>query len=85
VRTAPRHPLLQAASAQPERISSRERLLDLMHADLCDVTDRTVDSHVRNLRHSLEDVAPGQSFIHSDRCRLPLRGGRRSTPDLAGH
>jgi two-component system response regulator BaeR len=40
-------------------------LLDLMHDDLRDVTDRVVDSHIRNLRRKLEDIAPGQSFIHS--------------------
>lgn len=63
--TVTEYRLLQAMLAQPGRIFSRDRLLDLMHDDLRDVTDRVVDSHVRNLRRKLEDLAPGQSFIHS--------------------
>ena len=63
--TVTEYRLLQAMLAQPGRIFSRDRLLDLMHDDLRDVTDRVVDSHVRNLRRKLEDIAPGQSFIHS--------------------
>lgn len=63
--TTSEYRLLQAMLAQPGRIYSRDRLLDLMHDDLRDVTDRVVDSHIRNLRRKLEDIAPGQSFIHS--------------------
>ena len=63
--TVTEYRLLQAMLAQPGRIFSRDRLLDLMHDDLREVTDRVVDSHVRNLRRKLEDMAPGQSFIHS--------------------
>ena len=57
--------LLQVLVSHPGRIYSRDQLLDLMHDDLRDVTDRVVDSHVRNLRRKLEDLAPGQPFIHS--------------------
>lgn len=57
--------LLAALVKHPGRVYSRDQLLDLMHDDLRAVTDRVVDSHVRNLRRKLEDVAPGQVFIHS--------------------
>ncbi|MCP1375346.1 response regulator [Dyella lutea] len=63
--TTTEYRLLQAMLSQPGRIYSRDQLLDLMHDDLRDVTDRVVDSHVRNLRRKLEDIAPGQAFIHS--------------------
>lgn len=57
--------LMHALLTHPGRIYSRDQLLDLMHDDLREVTDRVVDSHVRNLRRKLEDVMPGQSFIHA--------------------
>lgn len=63
--TTTEYRLLHAMLSQPGRIYSRNQLLDLIHDDLRDVTDRVVDSHVRNLRRKLEDIAPGQSFIHS--------------------
>ena len=63
--TTTEYRLLQAMLARPGRVYSRDQLLDLIHDDLRDVTDRVVDSHVRNLRRKLEDIAPGQSFIHS--------------------
>lgn len=63
--TTTEYRLLQALLTHPGRIYSRGQLLDLMHDDLRDVTDRVVDSHIRNLRRKLEDMAPGQTFIHS--------------------
>lgn len=63
--TTTEYRLLQALVKYPGRIYSRDQLLDLMHGDLRDVTDRVVDSHVRNLRRKLEDMAPGQSYIHA--------------------
>jgi DNA-binding response OmpR family regulator len=30
-----------------------------------DVTDRVVDSHIGNPRRKLDDLAPGQNFIHA--------------------
>jgi two-component system response regulator BaeR len=63
--TTTEYRLLHALITHPGRIYSRDRLLDLMHDDLRDVTDRVVDSHIRNLRRKLEDMAPGQAFIHS--------------------
>jgi two-component system response regulator BaeR len=50
--------LLQAFSQAPGRVFSREQLLDRLHDDGRAVTDRTVDSHIRNLRRKLEAVSP---------------------------
>jgi len=63
--TTTEYRLLHALLTHPGHIYSRDQLLDLMHDQLRDVTDRVVDSHVRNLRRKLDDMAPGQSFIHA--------------------
>lgn len=49
----------------PGRIHSRDQLLDLMHDDLRDVTDRVVGSHIRHLRRKLGGLVSGGHFIHS--------------------
>lgn len=63
--TTTEYRLLHALIAHPGRVYSRDQLLDLMHDDLRDVTDRVVDSHIRNLRRKLDDLLPGASYIHS--------------------
>ncbi len=63
--TTTEYRLLQTLVAHPSRVYSRDQLLDLMHDDLRDVTDRVVDSHIRNLRRKLDDLVPGGPYIHS--------------------
>ncbi len=63
--TTTEYRLLQTLVAHPGRVYSRDQLLDLMHGDLRDVTDRVVDSHIRNLRRKLDDLVPGGPYIHS--------------------
>ena len=57
--------LLAALSAQPGRVFSRDQLLDKLHPDQRALSDRTVDSHIKNLRRKLEAVRPGQELIRS--------------------
>jgi len=57
--------LLQTLASAPGRVFSREQLLDHAYTDHRIVTDRTVDSHVKNLRRKLEPANPGQDIIHS--------------------
>jgi two-component system response regulator BaeR len=57
--------LLKALAAIPGRVLPRERLLDQLYADHRVVTDRTVDSHVKNLRKKLEQAYPDQELIRS--------------------
>jgi two-component system response regulator BaeR len=57
--------LLAALAAMPGRVFSREQLLDRLHGDGRVVNDRTVDSHVKNLRRKLETAWPGQEPIRS--------------------
>jgi two-component system response regulator BaeR len=46
--------LLRALLQQPGRVFARAQLLDAIHADFRDVSDRAVDSHVKNLRRKLQ-------------------------------
>lgn len=57
--------LLSCLAASPGRVFSRDQLLDRLYDDHRVVTDRTVDSHVKNLRRKLEQIDPEQSLIHS--------------------
>jgi two-component system response regulator BaeR len=57
--------LLQALHGARGKILSRNHLLDGLYHDHRVVTDRTVDSHVKNLRRKLEAVRPGQDLIRS--------------------
>lgn len=57
--------LLRALASQPGRVFSRDQLLDQLHDDGRAITDRAVDSHVRNLRRKLEAVVPGEEPIRS--------------------
>lgn len=57
--------LLRTLARAPGRVFSREQLLDGLYDDHRVVTDRTVDSHVKNLRRKLEQAAPGEPPIRS--------------------
>ena len=57
--------LLKTLAAAPGRVFSRDRLLDNLYLDHRVVTDRTVDSHIKNLRRKMEQVAPEQDPIRS--------------------
>lgn len=56
--------LLKALADARGRVLSRDRLLDHVHADQRAVTDRAVDSHVKNLRRKLADVG-GEEWVRS--------------------
>ena len=49
----------------PGRVWSRDQLLDRLYDDHRVVSDRTVDSHVKNLRRKLRAVRPGDDCIRS--------------------
>jgi two-component system response regulator BaeR len=57
--------LLQALAAAEGKILSRDNLLNQLYSDHRVVTDRTVDSHIKNLRRKFEAVLPGQDLIRS--------------------
>ncbi|MCB1406870.1 MAG: response regulator [Rhodobacteraceae bacterium] len=49
--------LLNALAGRPGRVYSRDQLLALAFPDDTDVFDRTVDSHIRNLRRKIAAVS----------------------------
>jgi two-component system, OmpR family, response regulator BaeR len=57
--------LLKTLASRPGRIFPRAELLDSLYADHRVVADRTVDSHVKNLRRKLQRVRPGDDLVHS--------------------
>jgi len=46
--------LLKALAAAPGRVFSRDQLLDKLHDDQRSLSDRAIDSHVKNLRRKLQ-------------------------------
>jgi len=57
--------LLALLMKTPGRIFSRDYLLGHLYADHRVVTDRTIDSHIKNLRRKLQAVRPGSEPIAS--------------------
>jgi two-component system response regulator BaeR len=57
--------LLSALARSTGRIFSRDQLLDRIYSDHRVVTDRTFDSHNRNLRRKFEQALPGEHPIES--------------------
>jgi two-component system response regulator BaeR len=57
--------LLQALAERPGRVMSRGQLLDALYADNLDVSERAVDSHMKNLRKKLAQALPEREAIRS--------------------
>jgi two-component system, OmpR family, response regulator BaeR len=57
--------LLEFLSANPGRIYGRNQLMDHIYPDQRIVSDRTIDSHIKNLRKKIAVVSPETEIIHS--------------------
>lgn len=57
--------LLRQLLQHPGRVFERAQLLDLIHEDFRDVSDRVVDSHIKNIRRKLAALEPAQECIAS--------------------
>jgi two-component system response regulator BaeR len=57
--------LLQILAKAPGRVFSRDQLLNALYPDHRVVADRTVDSHVKNLRRKLHQAHAGQDLLRS--------------------
>jgi two-component system response regulator BaeR len=57
--------MLRLLLSHPGRVFSRAQLLDSVHSDLRDVSDRAIDSHVKNLRRKLDAAEPDGVCIAS--------------------
>jgi len=57
--------LFAALARRPGTILSRAQLLDVARRDNLDVSDRAVDSHIKNLRRKIAAAMPGVEVIQS--------------------
>lgn len=57
--------LVKFLSDNSGTVFSRDQLLDILYDDHRIVTDRTIDSHVKNLRRKLESLDNEKTFIRS--------------------
>lgn len=57
--------LLNALCGNPGRVFSRSQLLDAAYNDYRVVSDRTADSHIKNLRRKLSKLTPETDWIES--------------------
>ena len=57
--------LLSYLSSHPGRIFNRSKLMDYIYPDQRIVSDRTVDSHIKNLRKKIAAILPDKDLIQS--------------------
>lgn len=57
--------LLHVMIASPERVFSRSELLDRVQGYRFDGYDRTIDSHIKNLRKKIAESLPGKDIIQT--------------------
>ncbi len=57
--------LLQMLSTHPSRVFSRDQLMNGMYSDYRVVSDRAVDTHVKNLRRKLAEATGVEDMIRS--------------------
>ncbi|MBT8040622.1 MAG: response regulator [Gammaproteobacteria bacterium] len=57
--------LLKALAGQEGRVFSRDQLMNEMYSDYRVVSDRAVDTHIKNLRRKLDEASDGREMIES--------------------
>ncbi|MFK8030603.1 MAG: response regulator [Gammaproteobacteria bacterium] len=57
--------MLQAMVARPGFVFSRDKLMNLAYTDERIVSDRTIDTHIKNIRRKLHDVIGDEELLHS--------------------
>lgn len=57
--------LLAILLEHPGRVYSRSQLMNEVYADKLDVSDRTIDSHVKNLRKKVREFHPSEDVIRT--------------------
>ena len=67
--------LLVALADRPQQVWTREQLGEAVFGQAFDAYDRTIDSHVKNLRRKLDPAPGGQSYIETLR-GIGYRAGR---------
>ncbi len=55
--------MLRVLLNRPGRVFTRAQIMDYINIDDSDVNDRTIDSHIKNIRRKIEKVDPGFKCI----------------------
>lgn len=63
--TATEFQLLLLLASAPAKVFSRDAIIDRLHGPGFAITDRTIDSHVRNLRAKFQSLSPGAELIET--------------------
>lgn len=63
--TATEFRLLETMSAEPGRVFTRAQLLDRVWGEVFEGYERTIDSHIKNLRRKIEPQPQSPRFIHT--------------------
>lgn len=50
---------------RPGQIYSRNQIMDLAYADMRDISDRTIDSHVKNIRKKIKNIGINNTVLDS--------------------
>ena len=72
--TATEFQLLRLLASLPSKVFTRDSIIDRLHGPGFAVTDRTIDSHIRNLRHKF--AAAGGTDLIETRPGIGYRIGR---------
>ena len=57
--------LLKPLAGKPDRIFTRDQLMENMYSDHRIVNNRTIDSHIKKLRKKLSDISNGKDWVQS--------------------
>ena len=57
--------LIKALTSQLGRVFSRDQLMNEMYSDYRIVSDRAVDTHIKNLRKKLSNAGVGKDLVES--------------------
>ena len=57
--------MLEMFMSQPGRVYNRDQILNNVFDDGRIVLDRTVDTHIKNLRQKLKEAIPERDYIRS--------------------
>jgi two-component system, OmpR family, response regulator BaeR len=63
--TAVEFKILNLLIKRAGRVFSRSQLLDCVYDDLHDINDRTIDSHIKNIRRKIQTIDPTNDSISS--------------------
>ncbi|MDQ7825383.1 MAG: response regulator transcription factor [Candidatus Eremiobacteraeota bacterium] len=65
--TATEFKILEVFARHPGKVLSRSHIAELAYGDTFEGFDRTIDAHIKNIRHKCSSVVPEHDFIETSR------------------